>query len=242
MQSLLLPLALAKGSSTLTLKGGTHVAWSPPVHYLEWVLFPLLARMGLEASIDLRKWGWFPKGGGEVQVVVKGNSRLKGIDLRERGPLLSVKGVAGASSLPANIPQRIADRANNVLRSAGLPRGVEPVRTSERSTGAGIVLAAIYEHGAAGFTSLGTKGKPSELVANEAADALIAHHLGGYALDAHLPDQLLLAMAFADGPSRMATAAVTRHTLTNAAVIGLFLDRPLTIEGDEGSPGLVTVG
>src|SRR5690606_40891010 len=40
LQTLLLPLALADGDSHLTLRGGTHVAWSPPVHYVRWVLLP----------------------------------------------------------------------------------------------------------------------------------------------------------------------------------------------------------
>ena len=31
LQTVLLPLALAEGTSQLTLRGGTHVAWSPPV-------------------------------------------------------------------------------------------------------------------------------------------------------------------------------------------------------------------
>ena len=43
LQTLLLPLALAGTPSRITLVGGTHVPWSPPVHYLSQVFLPALA-------------------------------------------------------------------------------------------------------------------------------------------------------------------------------------------------------
>lgn len=68
LQTLLLPLALADGDSHLVLRGGTHVAWSPPAHYVEWVLLPMLARAGIHASIRLTAWGWYPQEIGRAHV------------------------------------------------------------------------------------------------------------------------------------------------------------------------------
>ena len=61
-QALLLPLAFAEAPSRLTLVGGTHVPWSPPVHYLTAVFLPALREVGVEASLVLRRWGWYPAG------------------------------------------------------------------------------------------------------------------------------------------------------------------------------------
>ena len=56
-QALLLPLARAAEPSRLTLIGGTHVPWSPPVHFLTSVFLPALRRIGLEAEVALSRWG-----------------------------------------------------------------------------------------------------------------------------------------------------------------------------------------
>ena len=66
LQALLLPLALAPGPSRIKLRGGTHVPWSPPYHYLAEVFLPTLALMGIQTAVRLGKWGWYPKGGGEA--------------------------------------------------------------------------------------------------------------------------------------------------------------------------------
>ena len=50
-QSIALPLSFAKVASTVTLHGGTHVPWSPTVHYLQEVFVPMAVRFGFEGSI-----------------------------------------------------------------------------------------------------------------------------------------------------------------------------------------------
>jgi RNA 3'-terminal phosphate cyclase (ATP) len=241
LQAILLPLALADGESHLTLHGGTHVNWSPPVDYVRDVLLPTLARMGVEAEVELVGWGWYPKGGGEVRVVIGGRAKLRGVDLSERGMLRRVRGVAAASNLPSHIPQRISNRFNNLLREADLPGRVEAVRAGGPSTGAGVFVVAEYQTARAGFGALGERGKPSEQVAGEAFEALLTHHREGSALDPHLPDQLITAMSLADGPSSLTTSQITLHLLTNVAVIGRFVERTIRVEGEPGSPGRVSV-
>lgn len=241
LQAILLPLALAAGHTRLTLRGGTHVAWSPPVHYVEWVLLPTLEMMGLQARITLDQYGWYPVGGGQVTVEIEGNSWLHGIDLTTRGEISEVKGTAVASNLPSHIPQRIANRANNVLQEAGLPSRVRAERIGGPSTGTGLFLAAIFENAWAGFSALGERGKPSDVVANEAATALVTHNQQEMALDEHLPDQLLTALALAEGESVMTTQLITLHMLTNVAIIQQFINRTITVEGQENQPGKIIV-
>jgi RNA 3'-terminal phosphate cyclase (ATP) len=72
LQTVLLPLLLAEGKSNVTLRGGTHVAWSPPFDYVRRVFLPTLARMGGQAKASIEQWGWYPIGGGAVRAVVQG--------------------------------------------------------------------------------------------------------------------------------------------------------------------------
>jgi len=120
LHTLLLPLAWAEGESKLTVRGGTHVAWSPPYHHLERVYFPMLAKMGLSMRGKISRWGWYPQGGGEVTVWVHGASRpaLKPLQLEERGALRRLWLLSAYSELPAHVGERQGRRAESLLRQA----------------------------------------------------------------------------------------------------------------------------
>ena len=237
-----LPLALAPGESHLTLRGGTHVPWAPSVDYLQEVFLPTVASMGLEAEVDLVAWGFYPAGGGEVRVRIRGRSgSLSPIALTDRGAVRRVWGRGVVSNLPAHIPQRMVDRARNLLARAGLRADLQPLVVRGAGPGAGIFLFVQYEHARAGFTAYGRKGLPADQVAEAACRDLLAHHETGAPVDPYLADQLLLPMALATGVSRIVTSAITRHLLTNLAVLQAFLPIRATVEGSEGRPGTVTI-
>lgn len=242
LQALLWPLLFANGESRLTLRGGTHVEWSPPVDFVRDVLLPTLAPTGVNVSCQLAAWGFYPVGGGEMQATISPVAgALRPLQLEDRGALLGIDGVAVAAELPAHIAQRIGNRAQNVLRQAQLPAAITPERVRGKSAGAGIFLVARYAHSLAGFSALGRQGKPSDAVADEACEALLTHHIQGAPVDPHLADQILLPLALADGRSVYRTSQITQHLLTNAQIIRAFIDAEIVIHGAEGEPGTVTV-
>jgi RNA 3'-terminal phosphate cyclase (ATP) len=248
LQAVLLPLALAGGDSHLTLRGGTHVPWAPPVPYLEHVFLPVLARMGVRAQIELVRWGFYPAGGGEIRVQISGHEGpLHPIVLAERKELQRVWGTAAVMNLPAHIPQRMAARSRNVLADAGLQARVEPRRLRGAGPGAGIFLFAEYTASpggdtvTVGFTAYGRKGLPAERVAEAACEELLAHHRSGGAADPHLADQLVLPMALAEGESRLRTSQISQHLLTNVWVVRRFLARDVRVEGELGTSGTLVV-
>lgn len=230
LQTVLVPLALAQESSTVTVKGGTHVSWSPSFHYLEQVYLPMLARLGIEATTELSAWGWYPAGEGEIKATISGrdsngSDRPQPAPLvgTERGPLKEITGIAVASSLPSHIAQRMRDRATNLLQEAELPANIEPQRVRSVSPGAGIFLVAEYETCRAGFSALGKKGKPSEQVAAEAVDDCLAFHRSGAVLERHLTDQMILPLALSGLTGPFQAQALSRHTITNIWVVEQFL-------------------
>lgn len=236
IQTVLLPLALAPGRSTLTVNGGTHVPFSPPVHYLQTVFLPVL---DLPVSLEVLDWGWYPRGGGAVQVEIEGPAILHPVELAARGDLERIEGKAVVTNLPSHIPQRMVNRARGALRSLDVPLDIVPLRERGPAPGAGIFLTAHYTNGRGGFSALGKRGKPAEKVAEEACEALLTHHHSEAAVDEHLADQLILPCALAPGRSVITTPEVTGHLTTNIHIVQQFLELEIELEGEPGAPGRV---
>lgn len=242
LQTILLPLALANEASTVTIKGGTHVAWSPSFQFVQDVYLPMLARLGVQTEAALSAWGWYPAGGGEIRVTIPTqpisvsalDNGTPGPFGTERGPLQQIRGVAVASSLPAHIAQRMGQRATNLLSEAGLSAAIEPQRVRSVSPGAGIFLVAEYESSLAGFTALGEKGKPSEQVAAEAVDELLAFHRSDAVLDEHLADQLILPLVLLGYSGPFKVGRLSPHMLTNIWTVEQFLGPLVEIDHQRG--------
>ncbi len=80
LQTVLLPLALSGGRSSVVVRGGTHVAWSPLFDYVEQVYLPALAALSIDCRAELVKWGFYPRGGGEIRATIQPSPALAGID------------------------------------------------------------------------------------------------------------------------------------------------------------------
>ncbi|MGD9099443.1 MAG: RNA 3'-terminal phosphate cyclase [Anaerolineae bacterium] len=223
LQAVLLPLALAPGPSRLTLRGGTHVSWSPPFPYLDEVYLPTL---GLAATLTLKRWGFYPVGGGEIVVQIPGSAPgVRSLTLTERGALRRVWGTAVVSNLPAHIPQRMANRARNILSQQGIEAELQARRVRANGPGAGIFIFTEHEENVhAGFVAYGRKGLPAERVAQAVCQDLLVYCQDDHAapVDKHLADQLIVPLAIADGVSHFATGQITEHLRTNMWVVEQF--------------------
>jgi RNA 3'-terminal phosphate cyclase (ATP) len=242
LHTLYLPLALAGGGpSRLTFVGGTHVPHSPCFHFLDMTWRRYLEIMGLNVTLDMRRPGFYPRGGGIVDALIEPVQGLRGLRLTERGPLKRATGFSAVAGLPESIAQRQADQAMSRLAPTKL-RTFIPIQHWD--DGPGTVLAIILETTPVPtfFFGLGGRGKRAERVADEAADQALAYlDAGRGVVDPHSADQIALPLALTEGASEYSVSAVTEHLLTNVAVIKRFIDRPIDCEGALGEPGLVRV-
>jgi RNA 3'-terminal phosphate cyclase (ATP) len=223
LQALLLPLACAEAPSRLTLTGGTHVAWSPPFHYLAETFLPALAEMNIRAEVGLRRWGWYPRGGGEVEATIVPTPRTapRGFAADTRAEENVVRGLSAVSHLPRSIAERQRRRAAERLAAAGVSAEIA-IEDAAPAFGAGtLVFLAI--RGRAGFSALGRRGLPAEQVADAAVDALLAYLASRAAVDEHLADQLVPFCALAGAASTFTCPAISSHLTTVAWVVEQFL-------------------
>jgi RNA 3'-terminal phosphate cyclase (ATP) len=246
LHTVYLPLALGcRDPSELTLVGGTHVRTSPCFHFLDDTWRRYIALCGLKLSLRLQHPGFYPRGGGVVEASIQPSEKLHGVHLRERSITgdepVTVTGFSAVAGLPDSIARRQARRARYRLEQADLKVDIEE-QTWEGGPGTVLALSLPTSPVPGLFFAIGERGKPAERVADEAADELLAHlREGPAAVDLHSADQLVLPLAFAEGPSEYPVARVTRHLTTNITVIGMFLDREIICEGEEGKPGRVRI-
>ena len=231
LQTLQLPIALrAEGPAFLRLDGGTFNDKAPSFPFVSTTWREYLALMDLSVSPAMPRAGFYPKGGGRLDAWIEPGTPTA-LTLVDRPLLTKITGTAATCALQGtSITRRLRDRALSRLADRGLPAEIEMIEMPGRSPGATLSLSAHHGPVASTFVALGRRGLPSESVADEAVDDLLAFEDSAAAVDLHSADQILLPLALAEGRSVYSVADVTEHLRTNVATIGSFLDRPIRIE------------
>jgi len=223
LQTLMPLLPFAPGTVEVEITGGTDVKWSPPIDYLRLVTLPLLERMNVHATILVSRRGHYPKGGGIVRFTATPTLVLKNIIGRDGGQVIGLRGASHSVKLPAQVAERQASAATRVIEEKGFPRPKIQIDASENSShlgpGSGIVLCATRSGGGLlGADSLGERGRPAEVVGEDAAKNLLEEIGSAAFLDRHMGDMIVPYVVLAEGVSDVSLSMVTLHTLTNVEV------------------------
>ncbi|VVB58962.1 RNA 3'-terminal phosphate cyclase [Candidatus Anstonella stagnisolia] len=231
-QAILPVLCNAKEGSRIVLKGGTHVKGAPFWDYFENVFLGCAAKFGVEAGGKLKRAGFYPKGGGEIELFVK-PCKIRGADfLEQKGGKTKCR--IYSCGLPAHVAQREKGAIENALAGNA---AIETEIIECKAACAGNAIA-IWE-GGLGACGLGEVGKKAENVAQEAAMYFLGEKRSKAAVDSHCADQLLLYMAGANGKCSIRTPAVSNHLKTNMRVIEKFKAAKFSVK-EEGGNFIVT--
>lgn len=242
LQTLIPSLIFLNDKSRLTLKGGTHVPFSPCFHYISEVFGPTLEKIGIKINLFIESYGFYPKGGGKVLVEVLPVDKIGPLYIDYRGKILRLKGYSGTANLPLSIAERQIKGALERLSSInGLDIQIKIMDVKSIGEGTFLFIKSESENSIAGFTSLGQKGKKAEDVGYEAAKGFIDYFFSGAALDNHLPDQIVLYLALSSGESFFSTSCITNHLITNLFTIRLFHEFKYHISGNVGEKGEVRI-
>ncbi len=223
LQAWLSPALLVGGS--ITVRGGTEVQHSPTIDYFERVFLPVLRSAGAQITLEIRKRGYYPRGGGEVWVSVEPSS-LQPLEVRE--DVWDAGILSCSQNLPDHVAQRQADAAMNRLQEE---LEFSPTVHLDRRKGVSTGTSCTVWRGAKGGISLGKPGLPAERVGEAAADALIRQHRAGGLVDTHLADQLILYLAQYGG--RYTTSELSLHTKT---MLWLMKEFGYTVHTTSGDP------
>ena len=222
-----LPAALrAPEPVEIELIGGTDVKWSPPADYFLHVFLALLRRMGGHVEMEIRKRGYYPRGGGEVRVRVAPCEEFRPLVVEPPGALRRVHGTAHASNLPEDIPKRMKQAAARRFVGIAETKIDDAFLGPEAAVGPGgaLVLWTDHEQTVLGASALAEKGVPAEMLGQAAAEELVSDLKAHASLDIHASDQVLIYGALAKGESQFSAREVSSHALTTMWLLQAFLD------------------
>ncbi len=225
LQTLMIPAIHSMKTLTLEIIGGTHVKWSPTTDYFQNIFCSFMQRMGIKVRTEILRYGFYPKGGGHVKVVIK-PGELKPLNLLERGEILQIQSwsIASQNLKHSSVAERQIDGAEKIIRIEN--PNVEYV--DSLSAGTSIHLQANCENSVLGCSVLGESRKSAESVGREAANLLKEQMDSGACLDEWMTDQILPYLALAKGKSEISVPKITKHAETNMWIIKKFIDTEFT--------------
>jgi RNA 3'-terminal phosphate cyclase (ATP) len=211
IQVLIPVIAICKKKLKLTIRGGTDVLWSPTIDYTQTVLKETYARMGIFFTINVIKRGYFPKGGGIIELEVSPCEKVNPIILNKR-KLKNVKLSCTFSKLPIEL---VNNQINDIERKL-----IENNFTVEKQvkeehgldSGASLMISSIDNNSIIGADSLFNK-KTGEFDLD-----LKKFIQNKYSVDENLADMVVLPASLANGITIFQVDNISKHLETNLFV------------------------
>ncbi|TBR10465.1 MAG: RNA 3'-phosphate cyclase [Candidatus Nitrosotenuis sp.] len=208
LQVLIPAVAIAKKKLDLSIIGGTDVSWSPTSNYTKYVLREAYSRIGINFSMEIQKRGYYPKGGGIVDVTVHPIKKLNSISLTRRNTkdaklLLMHSGIS-------DIESRV-DNVSNALVKSGFSVESQISEQSAQSQGASLVIFSQDStsiNGADELLDLNNK----DIFGKKCQNSFLESYLG---VDNNLSDMLVMPLSLINETSVLTVREISEHLQTN---------------------------
>ena len=209
-QVLIPVVGICKEKLNLTIKGGTDALWSPTIDYTQYVLREAYSRMGINFSIKLIKRGYYPKGGGQIELSVE-PSNVNAISLIER-KTKNVNLICSFSNLPSEI---IKKNIEGIVKQLTEKKFIVKSQINEENTidsGATLLIFSADQESIIGIDSIFDK-KTERF--NLELQSFMENNLG---VDERLADMLVLPASLANKITIFRVGNISKHLETNLFV------------------------
>jgi len=229
LQTVLPILLCADGPSTVTIRGGTHNRMAPPIEFVHDSFLPVLHRLGISATVELVRHGFYPAGGGTICASIQPWQARAALDLCERGKALE----RHASVLLANLPAHVASREARAVKHElhWSYQEVDEHEVEADGPGNAIIARLRYAHITTVCSAFGELRTAAEQVAHACVRHVADYSAATAPVCEYLADQLLLPLAIGAGGTFRAVG-ISEHLRTNAAIIAQFLGEVVTMTED----------
>lgn len=242
LQSLIPSVAISQKNLSVRIIGGTDVKYSPTIDYIKYVLSEVYKRIGILFDLNIVKRGFYPLGGGIVDVKIYKSKELESIDFctfKEIDP--SIVSIVG------NLPKHIADRQisgalsileKNAVRANIYKSSIE----NSKSSGSSILIYSTSESGIyLGADALGERKIKAETVGYMAAKKFIDEYKSQACIDSHLADMLLIPLCFVNEKSKYKVSRISSHLKTNLDLIKMMTGMEYKIEKSFNNGYIITI-
>lgn len=237
----LMPVLARTGSySFLNLKGETFGMSALGFDAFQCSTIPAFRRLGLHVDADLPEAGFGRGSVGDLRAEIE-PSELQGVDWSSRGELLSLRAIVSIAELPDSISDRAVSFLRRLTQQTSLEFEIEVNRAKSRTPGVHLTLTGEFENGYGSSQSMGAKGLRIESVVQSGFERFMDWFRSETTTDEYLIDQLIVAAAIAETPSTFKVHRLTQRFLTMVWVIKQFVPIHITVKGQEGEAGVVTV-
>ncbi len=233
-----LPICLyaERGVSLRIGKGGTDVRNAPTINYLRHIVLPTLRKMGVEVSLKVDAYGYYPVGMGEIHLQVDPCKRLRPLQLPEFGKIKKIRGLSVCTFLKERrVAERQAEAARKYLKARGIKAEIDVLYDTSNplQKGSSLVLWAETDSGVLlGGDAIGELRKPSEVVGREAAEKLFMEFNARSTADIHLADMVVPYVGLVKGESTYTVRDLTEHLDTNIWLTEKILGTKFHVEKD----------
>ena len=209
-QVLIPAVGICKEKLNLIIKGGTDTLWSPTIDYTQYVLREAYSRMGINFSIKLIKRGYYPKGGGQIELSVE-PSNVNAISLIER-KTKNVNLICSFSNLPSEL---IKKNIEGIVKQLTEKKFIVKSQINEENTidsGATLLIFSADQESIIGIDSIFDK-KTERF--NLELQSFMENNLG---VDERLADMLVLPASLANKITIFRVGNISKHLETNLFV------------------------
>ncbi len=207
LQAIIPAVSLAGKKLDLHITGGTDVPWSPTCNYTKHVLSEAYSRIGINYTMNIKKRGYYPKGGGQVDLTIQPCQKITPITLSKR-TTKNAKILCSYSDV--NVSSNV-DSMEKTLQQKGF--SVESHTTSEiaLNSGASVLIWSSDPGSVTGSDDLFDPKNKSEF-GKTATNSFIECDLG---VDANLSDMIILPLSMTKELSIFTVKEITKHLETN---------------------------
>jgi len=212
LQVLIPAVSLMKKSLKLSIIGGTDVPFSPTSDYTKHVFSEALARTGINFTSEIKRRGYYPKGGGLVETKIQPCKNLRPISLLKRDTKTADL-VCTYSQIPREVIEKETDTARNILYKNGFDCDITIKEENALDKGCSML---IFSHDSSSVTgSDGIYHKSLNGLGESVAKKFIESNLG---VDLNLSDMLVVPLSLIKETSVFRVKQITKHLETNLFV------------------------
>jgi len=212
LQVLIPAVSLLKKRLRISIIGGTDVPWSPTFDYTKYVLAEAFSRIGINFRSEIKKRGYYPRGGGLVETTIEPCNGLVPISLLQRSTK-TVKLFGTYSLIPTEIIEKELQAAETILKKNGFSCVVSLKEDTASDKGFSIIA---FSHDKSSITGSDVIYQKNSISLGEyVAKKFIDSSLG---VDLHLSDMLVVPLALVNKTSVYRVKEITKHLETNLFV------------------------